>query len=346
MKKAFITGITGQDGSYLAEFLLEKGYEVHGLVRRVGIEDPLHRLSRILPFMNKIKLHSGTLESYSRLIELFETIKPDECYHLAAQSFVHESFEDGFSTFDTNIKGTYHVLSALHMKAPNCKFYFAATSEMFGKVMESPQKESTPFYPRSPYGISKLTGFELTRNYRDAYGIFACSGILFNHESPRRGFEFVTRKITSTIGEIKKGKTNILILGNIDAKRDWGFSGDYVEAMWLMLQQNKPMDFVIATNENHSVREFVDIAFKIAKLSYEFVDLHKLSCEKADAKVEELKNKKGNFVIQHPRFYRPAEVDMLLGDYGKANQILGWEPKVKFYDLVKMMIENDIKNGR
>ena len=267
MKKALITGITGQDGSYLAEFLLNKGYEVHGVIRRTAIEDSSNRLSRILHIIDRLKLHSGTLESYSRFIELFEEIKPDECYHLAAQSFIPESFEDRFSTMNININGIQHVLSALKKKAPNCKFYFAASSEMFGKVKEIPQKEDTPFHPRSPYGISKVTGFELTRNYRESYGIFACSGILFNHESPRRGFEFVTRKISSNIAKIKKGDINLIILGNLDAKRDWGYAKDYVEAMWLMLQQDKPEDYVVCSGETHSVREFVNISFKHVGLS-------------------------------------------------------------------------------
>lgn len=323
MKKALITGIKGQNGSYLVEFLLEKECGVHGLVRRVGIEDPNHGMFRISKILDKVKLHSGTLESNSRLIELFEKIKPDECYHLAAQSFVHESFEDGFSTFDINIKGTYHILSALHMKASKCKFYFAATSEMFGKVEEVPQTEKTPFQPHFPYEISKFTGFELTRNYREAYGIFACSGILFNYESPRRGFEFVTRKKTSTVAKIKSGKTNILVLGNLDAKMDLGFAGDYVKAMWLMLQKDIPKDYVIATGETHSVKEFIDLAFESVSLKYEIVHLHNMNSDDADKKIEELKNKKGIFVIQHPKYYRPSEVDLLIGDSLKATKEWG-----------------------
>lgn len=343
-KKAFITGITGQDGSYLAEFLLNKGYEVHGLVRRVGIEDPGHRMSRLENVLGKVKLHSGTLESYSSLIDLFEKIKPDECYHLAAQSFVHESFDDGFSTFNTNINGTYHVLSALNLKAPACKLYFAASSEMFGKVVEVPQTEKTPFYPRSPYGISKLTGFELTRNFREAHNIFACSGLLFNHESPRRGYEFVTRKITSTIGRMAARKTNVLSLGNIDAKRDWGFAGDYVEAMWLMLQKEEPDDYVVATGETHSVREFLELSFNCAGLKYEIADLHDLGFEDADARIEDLKrNKDKMFVVLHPRFFRPADVELLIGNSSKARRELLWNPKVGFSGLVEMMTKNDIQ---
>lgn len=342
MKKALITGITGQDGSYLAEFLLQKGYEVHGIVRRVALEDP-HHLSRIEHIKDKLKLHSGQMENYSRIIDIFEDVKPDECYHLAAQSFVHESFDDGFSTLMINVNGTHHVLSALHKKAPTCKFYFAGSSEMFGKVQEVPQTEKTPFHPRSPYGISKVTGFDLTRNYREAYGLFACSGILFNHESPKRGFEFVTRKITSTVAAIKKGKTNVLVLGNIDSKRDWGFAGDYVKAMWLMLQQSSPDDFVISTAKAHTVREFVDLAFKTAGISYEVVDLHTLSVDDAENMVGELRKKQGVFVVQHPKFFRPAEVTELLGDFSKAKRVLGWEPTMSFSELVRLMVEKDLE---
>jgi len=345
MKKALITGITGQDGSYLAEFLLNKEYEVHGIVRRVAFEDPYYRLSRIEPIKSRLILHPGTLESYSRLIEIFETVQPDECYHLAAQSFVHESFDDGFSTLNINIDGTHHVLSALNQKAPHCKFYFAGSSEMFGQVSETPQTENTKFHPRSPYGVSKTAGFYLTQNYREAYNIFACSGILFNHESPRRGFEFVTRKISTGVARMKVGQNNILYLGNLDAKRDWGFAGDYVEAMWLMLQKEKPTDYVIATGENHSIREFVDLAFKYADLSYEIVDLHNMKNEEADKIIEILKQQKNkNFVIQYPRFYRPAEVYELLGDSTKAKTELGWQPKIGFKELIKIMTETDIKN--
>jgi len=342
MKKALITGITGQDGSYLAEFLLSKGYEVHGVIRRVSIEDSFSRIRRINHIKDKIILHPGSIESYSRLIEIFDKVQPDECYHLAAQSFVHESFEDSFSTFMINIEGTLNILNALKKRAPNCKFYFAGSSEMFGKVMEVPQNEKTPFHPRSPYGITKVAGFDLTRNFREAYGIFACSGMLFNHESPRRGHEFVTRKITTEIAKIKNGEDNVLIIGNLNAKRDWGFAGDYVEAMWLMLQQQEPKDFVIATGETHSVREFLDIAFKFINMDYEIVDLSSLSETEADQKVRELRNQKNNaFVIQHPRFYRPAEVNLLLGDASLARKELGWEPKVSFNELVHMMLKLD-----
>lgn len=237
-KKALITGLTGQDGSYLSELLLEKGYEVYGLVRRVALEDSSHRLHRIESLLKDINLVQGSLESFPSIYKIFSTVQPDEVYHLAAQSFVSYSFDDEFSTFNTNINGTHHVLAALHDVCPSAKFYFAGSSEMFGKVREIPQSELTPFHPRSPYGISKVAGFDLTRNYREAYNVFACSGILYNHESPRRGFEFVTRKITSHVAKIKKGLIDKVALGNLDAQRDWGHSKDYVKAMWLMLQQD------------------------------------------------------------------------------------------------------------
>ncbi len=322
MKKrnALITGITGQDGSYLAELLLGKGYEVHGIVRRVAFEDPEHRLWRIKHILDKITLHAASLESYASLYNVVEKVKPDECYHLASQSFVSYSFEDAFSTLNTNINGTLYILSAIKERAPECKFYFAASSEMFGKVKETPQNEDTPFYPRSPYGISKVAGFDLTRNYRESYGMFASSGILFNHESPRRGFEFVTRKITSTVAKIKAGRTDKLRLGNLEAKRDWGFAGDYVRAMWLMLQQDTPDDYVIATDETHSVQEFVEQAFKCAGLNWK------------------------DHVVIDPTFYRPAEVKLLQGDYSKGKMRLGWKPEVKFNELVRMMVESDLQN--
>jgi GDPmannose 4,6-dehydratase len=318
MKKALITGITGQDGSYLVEFLLSKGYQVHGILRRVALEDPEHHLWRIRHILKKIVIHSGSLESFASLFNVVHKIKPDECYHLAAQSFVSYSFEDEFSTINSNINGTHYILSAIKELAPKCRFYFAASSEMFGKVKETPQNENTPFHPRSPYGISKVAGFELTRNYREAYGLFACNGILFNHESPRRGFEFVTRKITNAVARIKFGLDKELRLGNLDAKRDWGFAGDYVEAMWLMLQQNKPDDYVIATGETHTIREFVELAFRYAGLNYK------------------------KYVVIDKSFYRPAEVNILMGDYSKAKKKLGWRPRVKFKELVKMMVDADL----
>ncbi|MBA2124543.1 GDP-mannose 4,6-dehydratase [bacterium Unc6] len=318
MKKALITGITGQDGSYLAEFLLSKGYEVHGIVRRVALEDSEHRLWRIRHLLDKIVLHPGSMESYASIFKIVEETKPDECYHLAAQSFVSYSFEDEFSTISTNINGTHFVLSAVKEKAPKCRFYFAASSEQFGHVKETPQNENTPFHPRSPYGISKVAGFDLTRNYREAYGIFACNGILFNHESPRRGFEFVTRKIANAAARIKMGLAKELRLGNLKAKRDWGFAGDYVKAMWLMLQQNDPDDYVIATGETYSVKEFVKLAFNCVGLKWQ------------------------NHVIIDKTFYRPSEVYLLRGDFSKARKKFGWKPKVKFEELVKMMVEADL----
>ncbi len=268
MKKVLITGIDGQDGSYLAEFLLNKGYQVHGVVRRVALEDPEHQLWRIRHLLKKVKIHAGSMESFASLFKVVNKVKPDECYHLAAQSFVSYSFEDEFSTINTNINGTHYILTAIKELAPHCRFYFAASSEMFGKAKEIPQDEDTSFHPRSPYGISKVAGFDLTRNYREAYGLFACNGILFNHESPRRGFEFVTRKITNAVAEIKFGLAKELRLGNLNARRDWGFSGDYIKAMWLMLQQNKPDDYVIATGETHTVKEFVEVAFVHAGLNW------------------------------------------------------------------------------
>jgi len=319
MKKALITGITGQDGSYLTELLLSKGYEVHGIVRRVALEDPDHRLWRLKHLLNKITLHAGSLESYASLFDIVERIKPDECYHLAAQSFVSYSFEDSFSTINTNINGTHYMLSAIKERAPRCRFYFAGSSEMFGLVKETPQKETTPFHPRSPYGISKVAGFYLTLNYREAYDIFACCGILFNHESPRRGFEFVTRKITDGVAKIKLGLQKELRLGNLDAQRDWGFAGDYVKAMWLILQQDKPDDFVIATNETYSVKKFIEVAFGYVGLNWQ------------------------DHVVVDKNFYRPAEVQLLKGDYSKAKMTLKWEPAVGFEDLVKMMVDSDLK---
>ena len=318
MKRALITGITGQDGSYLAELLLEKGYEVHGIVRRVAIEDPEHRLWRILYFRDHLHLHAASLESLPSIYRVFQAVKPDECYHLAAQSFVAYSFEDEFSTLNTNINGTHYVLAALRDCAPDCRFYFAASSEMFGKVAQVPQNEETPFHPRSAYGISKVAGFHLSRNYREAYGIKACSGILYNHESPRRGFEFVTRKITSHAARIKLGLAKEVRLGNLDARRDWGHAREYVQAMWLMLQQDKPDDYVIATGEQHSVREFAELAFTRLGLDYR------------------------KHVVVDPQFLRPADVETLLGDASKARQQLGWTYTVAFKDLVHDMVDEDL----
>src|SRR5438874_8027461 len=267
-KRALITGLTGQDGSYLAELLLSLGYEVHGLVRRVALEDPGRRFNRIEHLLDQMTLHPASLESYPSVFHVISRHDFDECYHLAAQSFVAESFADGFSTMNTNINGTHYVLAALRELRPRCRFYFAGSSEMFGKVRQVPQNENTAFYPRSPYGISKVAGFELTRNYREAYEMFCVGGILFNHESPRRGYEFVTRKISSTVARIKLGLASELRLGNLEARRDWGHARDYVGAMHLMLQQEQPDDYVIATGESHSVREFCELAFAEVGLDY------------------------------------------------------------------------------
>ncbi len=319
MKRALITGITGQDGSYLAELLLELGYEVHGFIRRVALEDPAHRLSRLTGVLDRIHLHPASLESFPSLYTPISQIQPDELYHLAAQSFVSYSFEDAFSTFRTNIDGTHFVMESVRQCAPHCRVYFAGSSEMFGKVTEVPQTENTRFHPRSPYGVSKVTGFELARNYREAYGMFVCSGILFNHESPRRGFEFVTRKISSHVAKIKKGLATELPLGNLDAKRDWGFAKDYVRAMHLMLQQEEPDDFVVATGQTHSVREFCELAFGHVGLDYE------------------------QYLNVKTELYRPAEVQLLLGDASKAREKLGWQPTCSFDELVKMMVEHDLE---
>jgi GDPmannose 4,6-dehydratase len=318
MKRALITGITGQDGSYLAERLLENGYEVHGFVRRVALEDPARRFTRIERLLDRVKMHAASLESYASIFHIFSRHEFDECYHLAAQSFVGESFSDGFSTMNTNINGTHFILAALRELQPRCRFYFAGSSEMFGKVAEVPQKETTRFHPRSPYGISKVAGFDLTRNYREAYGMFCVSGILFNHESPRRGFEFVTRKISSTVARIKAGLATELRLGNLDARRDWGHASDYVRAMHLMLQRDEADDYVVATGETHTVREFCERAFARAGLDWERY-----------VKVDEM-------------FYRPAEVDILIGDAAKARELLGWRPRYTFEQLINEMVDTDV----
>lgn len=323
-KKALITGITGQDGSYLAEFLLAKGYRVHGMVRRVALEDQTHRLLRIAHFLKNrnFQLHAASLESYPSICQILTKIKPDEIYHLAAQSFVSYSFEDEHSTMQTNITGTHFLLAAISQIVPKAKFYFAASSEMFGNAPEMPQTEKTPFNPRSPYGVSKVAGYHLTRYHRNHPDIklFAVNGILFNHESSRRGMEFVTRKITHTAALIKHGLADKLVLGNPDAKRDWGYAGDFVEAIWLMMQQPKPDDYVIATGETHSVKEFAEAAFAVAGL-----------------------NPKKYIVWNNPADIRPSEVNLLIGNPAKAKRVLGWKPKVKFKDLVKMMVESDLK---
>ncbi len=319
MKRALITGITGQDGSYLAELLLAEGYEVHGIVRRVAIEDPAHRLGRIFHLKDRLQLHAGSLESFPNVYRIVSKVQPDECYHLAAQSFVSYSFDDEFSIFATNVNGTHYLLASMKETCPGCRFYFAGTSEMFGKAEESPQNETTRFHPRSAYGITKVAGFHLTRNYREAYGMHASSGILFNHESPRRGFEFVTRKITSGVARIIAGKAEEIQLGNLDAKRDWGHAADFVRAMWLMLQQDCPDDYVVAQGETHSVREFVDAAFGIAGLDYR------------------------RYVVSDPALYRPSEASLLTGNPDKAKSVLGWVPKWSFADLVREMVVADCR---
>ncbi|MGA2183627.1 MAG: GDP-mannose 4,6-dehydratase [Bryobacteraceae bacterium] len=318
-RRALITGITGQDGSYLAELLLSKGYEVHGIVRRVALEDPLHRLGRIAGFRERTTLHAGSLESFPSLYKIVQQVQPDECYHLAAQSFVSYSFDDEFSTLNTNINGTHFLLTALKEAAPRCRFYFAGSSEMFGKVEEVPQTERTVFHPRSAYGISKVAGFHLTRNYREAYGLHASNGILFNHESPRRGYEFVTRKITSGVAAIAAGAASHVRLGNLEARRDWGYAPEYVEAMWRMLQQDEADDYVVATGVSHSVREFCEVAFSLVGLDYQ------------------------EHVQTDQQLYRPAEVDLLIGNPSKASAVLGWQSRTGFEMLVRLMVEEDCR---
>jgi GDPmannose 4,6-dehydratase len=319
LKRALITGITGQDGSYLSEFLLAKGYEVHGIVRRVALEDPDHRLSRLRDIRHRLVLHAASLESYASIHRVVQDVQPQECYHLAAQSFVSYSFDDEFSTLNININGSHSLLAVIKSLAPECRFYFAGSSEMFGTADEAPQSESTRFHPRSSYGISKVAGFHLTRNYREAYGIHASSGILFNHESPRRGFEFVTRKITAGVARILAGQSGELRLGNLDAQRDWGHAREYTEAMWLMLQQPHPDDYVVATGECHSVREFVELAFSHAGLDYR------------------------KYVKTDKQLYRPAEINLLKGNSSKARRVLGWTHRTTFQGLVAEMVDEDCR---
>ena len=317
MKTALITGITGQDGSYLADLLLEKGYKVHGLVRRLSTPNT----GNIEHILEKVELISGDLLDQKSLQDAIIKSEPDEVYNLAAQSFVKTSWDQAVLTGEYTALGVTRMLEAVRAVNPKIRFYQASSSEMFGKVTETPQKETTRFYPRSPYGVAKVYGHYITVNYRESYDMFASSGILFNHESPRRGIEFVTRKISNAVARIKLGKQKKLVLGNMESKRDWGFAGDYVQAMWMMLQQDTPDDFVIATGETHSVREFVELAFKAA----------------------DLENWQDYVETDNPEFLRPAEVDLLIGDYAKAKQILGWEPTTTFEELVKMMVENDLK---
>lgn len=314
MKKALITGITGQDGSYLAELLLKKGYKVYGLTRRSSTSVT----SRINHLLGDIELIPGDLLDQTSLFEAVEQSNPDEVYNLAAQSFVQTSWNQPVLTSEFTATGVTRVLEAIRKIKPKARFYQASSSEMFGKVQAVPQIESTSFYPRSPYGVAKLYGHWITINYRESFNMHASSGILFNHESPRRGIEFVTRKITYNVALIKNGLASELRLGNLDAKRDWGFAGDYVEAMWMMLQQDNPDDFVVATNETHTVKEFVELAFARADLDWK------------------------KYVKLDERFMRPAEVDLLIGDYAKAKKVLGWEPKTSFKELVNMMVDSDL----
>jgi GDPmannose 4,6-dehydratase len=313
-KRALITGITGQDGSYLAEHLLGEGYEVIGMVRRSSTVT----FERIAHIQDRISTVQGDLLDQASMIDLLRTWKPQEVYNLAAQSFVQTSFGQPVLTGDVTGLGVTRLLDAVRIADPGIRFYQASSSEMFGKVVEVPQSETTPFYPRSPYGVAKLYGHWITVNYRESYDLHASSGILFNHESPRRGLEFVTRKITNTVAKIKLGKANELRLGNLEAERDWGFAGDYVKAMWLMLQQDSPDDYVVATGETHSVRKFCQIAFGHVGLNYE------------------------DYVVIDEAFYRPAEVDLLIGTPAKAEAKLGWKPEVGFEDLVTMMVDADL----
>lgn len=342
-KKALITGITGQDGSYLAELLLEKGYEIYGLIRRKSHES----FDNIQHLLGRIHFVSGDLTDQSSLDTVVSSIKPDEVYNLAAQSFVGSSWSQPIFTTEVNALGTLRLLESVRKFVSGARFYQASSSEMFGKVREIPQKETTPFHPRSPYGVSKVYGHYITLNYRESYNLYACSGICFNHESPRRGLEFVTRKITSTLAKILAGKEAILKLGNLEARRDWGYAADYVQAMYLMLQQDEPADYVIATGQTHSVREFVETALNCLgiEIGWEGKELS------TRGKIRTIKNPKitnlktGDILIEvESQYYRPAEVDVLVGDPTKAKTKLGWEPKVKFQELVKMMMENDLKN--
>jgi GDPmannose 4,6-dehydratase len=315
MKRALITGVTGQDGSYLAELLLEKGYEVYGMVRRASTE----KFERIAHLMDSIEIVQGDLLDQNSLFHALDTIRPAEVYNLAAQSFVPTSWNQPLLTGEITALGVTRILEAIKMVDRSIRFYQASSSEMFGKVMEVPQSEKTPFYPRSPYGVSKVYGHWITINYRESYDIFACSGILFNHESPRRGMEFVTRKITHAVARIKLGLSSELRLGNLKSKRDWGFAGDYVKAMWLMLQQPEPDNYVVATGETHAVEEAVEIAFSHVGLDWK------------------------KFVKTDQKFFRPAEVDLLVGDATKAHTVLGWKPEVDFSALITMMVDHDLE---
>jgi GDPmannose 4,6-dehydratase len=339
MKKALITGITGQDGSYLAELLLDKGYEVHGIIRRASTFNT-QRIDHIYQDPHeenvRLKLHYGDMTDSSNLSRLVEKINPDEIYNLAAQSHVGTSFEIPEYTTDVDAMGTLRLLDAIKESKVECKFYQASTSELYGKVQEVPQTEETPFYPRSPYAAAKLYAYWIVKNYREAYDLFAVNGILFNHESPRRGKRFVTRKITRAVARITKGKQDKIYLGNMNAKRDWGYAKDYVKMMWMMLQHETPEDFVIATGETHTVREFVEAAFKHVDVDIEWQDegVDEKGIDKDTGKV---------LVEVDPKYFRPTEVDLLIGDPSKAKEELGWEPEVKFKELVQLMVQSDLE---
>ncbi|KXS43598.1 MAG: GDPmannose 4,6-dehydratase [Methanolobus sp. T82-4] len=340
MKKiALITGITGQDGAYLADLLLEKGYIVHGIIRRSSLSNTgrIDHILQNISYSDCFKLHHGDLTDSASVIRLVKEIEPDEIYNLGAQSHVQVSFETPEYTANTDALGTMRILEAIRILGleKKTKFYQASTSELYGKVQEIPQCEETPFYPRSPYSVAKLYAYWITVNYREAYGIFACNGILFNHESPLRGENFVTRKITLAVSNIKKGKQEKLYIGNLDAKRDWGFAGDYVDAMWRILQRDNPEDYVIATGETHSVREFTELAFQSVgiEIEWEGEGIHEVGKDSSTGNV---------LVVVDPQFYRPAEVDLLIGNPRKARDELGWKPKVSFERLVKLMIEKDL----
>ena len=334
-KTAIITGITGQDGSYLAELLLKKGYTVYGLVRRTSQPTQGRNLINHLMINDNFKLVNGDLTDQSSIDNAVKEIQPDEFYNLGAQSFVPESWRSPTMTADVTGLGALRCLEAIKLVKPDCKFYQAGSSEQFGEVREIPQNELTPFYPRSPYGCAKVFAYEITRNYRESYGLFACTGILFNHESPRRGLEFVTRKVTMTVARIAKGLDEYLSIGNVKAKRDWGFAGDYVEMQWRMLQQENPEDFVIATGETHSVQEMIDLAFSRVNLELSW------SGEGVDTIA---KDQNGIVRVKtNPKFFRPAEVDLLVGDYSLAAEKLGWKPATSFSELVEMMVDSDLK---
>jgi GDPmannose 4,6-dehydratase len=316
--KALITGISGQDGSYLAELLLSKGYEVHGIVMRTELEDPDRSLWKLAGILDQVILHSASIEAFPSLFQIVQKVQPDECYHLAAASFVSYSFDEEFAIFNSNVNGTHYILSVIKEAAPHCKFYFAGSSELFGRASSYPQDESTPFHPRSAYGITKATGYYLTCNYRENYGLFACNGILYNHESVRRGNEFVTRKIVRGAVQIKLGRAQELHLGNLEAKRDWGYAPDYVRAMWLMLQNNQPDDYVVATGNLHTVRDFCDIAFNYLGLNYQ------------------------DYVKVDPQFFRPAEEVPLVGNSSKAKHRLKWVPQKSFNDMIEEMVDYEM----